>query len=155
MMKMDTTEEKCRRNCSSDCEEVKYSLSVDRSPLESEDYICLNPKTRDKTNKNVQNSIWSNIFGETIDDNQVSWFQLTNADRMIRIVQDALVNPNKTTDQIDYCNKKVASDIAVIEVIINSPTVLRLVQSLKVSFVEKLANFGKFHLIYIIHFTCI
>ena len=143
MMKIDTTEEDCRISCDSDCEEVKYSLSVDRSPLESDDYICLNPKTRDKTEKNVQKSIWNSIFGETIDGNPISWFHLTNADRFVKIVQDALINPNKTTDQIDYCKEKVSSDIAVVEIIINSPTVLRLVQSVKVSFVEKLANFGK------------
>ena len=145
MMKTDKTEEKCRKECESDCEEIKYSLSVDRSPLESDDYVCLVPATRDKTEKNVQKSIFYHIFGEAIAGNQISWFQSTNSDRINRMVQDALHNPNKTTGAVEYCEKKVSSDISVVEVIINAPTVLRLVQSVKVSFVEKLANFGKLH----------
>ena len=143
MMKTDKIEVKCRKECDSDCEEIKYSLSVDRSPIESQDYVCLHPRKRDKNEKNVQKSIWNHIFGEPLAGNGLSWFQLTNSDRILRIVQDALMNPNKTTDLEEFCTKKVTADIAVVEVIINSPTVLRLIQSVKVSFVEKLANFGK------------
>ena len=144
LMKKDYTEEQCRKKCTSDCNEIKYSLSVDQSPLESQEYVCVDPTSKDVTTKeNVQNTIWRNMFGDPIHGNEVSWFKLTNTDRMVRIVQDALTTPNQTTKQKDFCVKKVSADIAVVEVIINSPTVLRLIQSVKVSFVEKLANFGK------------
>ena len=146
MMKTDYTEEQCRKKCPSDCNEIKYSLSVDQSPLQSQEYVCVSPKTKDGTEQTFQKSIWYNMFGEPIQGNEVSWFKLTDTDRIVRIVQDALSNPNKTTAQEEFCTKKVTSDIAVVDIIINSPTVLRFIQGVKVSFVEKLANFGKLHL---------
>ena len=145
MMKKEYTEEQCRKKCTADCMEIKYSLSVDQSPLDSQEYICINPKNKDATTEySIQNSIWRNMFGDEIEGNKVSWFQTTNTDRIIRTAQDAITITNKTMSQTDFCIKKVIADIAVVEVVINSPTVLRLIQGVKVSFVEKMANFGEF-----------
>ena len=88
-------------------------------------------------------SLWDHIEGNELQNSEVSWFQRTDTDRFVRLFQDALLNPNQTTKQEKFCIEKVNMDIAVVKVIINSPTVLKLVQNVRVRFVEKLANFGK------------
>ena len=42
-----------------------------------------------------------------------------------------------------FCKEKFQFDIAMVEVIMDSPTVIKYIQTLRVSITDKLANFGK------------
>ena len=42
-----------------------------------------------------------------------------------------------------FCKERFQSDIAMVEVIMESPTVIKYIQTLRVSITDKLANFGK------------
>ena len=42
-----------------------------------------------------------------------------------------------------YCKEKFLYDIAMVEVIMESPTVIKYIQTQRVSITDKLANFGK------------
>ena len=42
-----------------------------------------------------------------------------------------------------YCKEKLRNDIAMVEVVMESPTVIRYIQNYKASTTDKLANFGK------------
>ena len=45
--------------------------------------------------------------------------------------------------EMRFCKEKFQFDIAMVEVIMESPTVIKYIQTLRVSITDKLANFGK------------
>ena len=53
-----------------------------------------------------------------------------------------MTHPNKTTSKFDQCKTRVRKDMAVINIVVNNPTVLKLIQANRVSFSDKVANFG-------------
>ena len=54
------------------------------------------------------------------------------------------MNPNESLTKIEYCKGKVTMDIAIVNVIVNSPSLLKLVQDVRVTFSDMLANFGEY-----------
>lgn len=71
---------------------------------------------------------------------------------LMKLIKDTLSQNNESyyIDEIKAferdCRAKLETDIAGVIVIINSPTFSRIVTNVKVSYTEKLANFGKFYL---------
>ena len=62
----------------------------------------------------------------------------------IKTFQEALVQSNDTNAFLyRYCVEKLQYDIAIVEVIMDSPTVMKYIQKLKVTLTDKLANFGE------------
>ena len=143
LMQTEQGERKCVDKCVSDCNEIKYTISIEQKPLDP-NKVCRNKKFLGNSKKfEIADSIWNNIFGIPQEGSDILWKKKTPIDDLIRLLQDALSHPNKSISDEDYCKGKLSMDIGVVHVVVNSPTVLRLVQSIRVSFADKLANIGK------------
>ena len=63
--------------------------------------------------------------------------------------QKVLVGANNTKSFMhEYCKKKILNDIAIVELVMESPTLIKYIQTYKASLTDRLANFG-------MHFTMI
>ena len=148
-MKYEYVEKLCFDKCPSNCNEVKYTISSERVPLNPNQEICVDPRERDKSSssKTIHASIWDHIFGlphythSTTSINKHRWYKDTPAQRLVKTFQDVMLNQTQT--KANYCTGKVMNDLAIVNVIVNSPTVLKLVQDVRVTFTDKLANIGK------------
>ena len=57
--------------------------------------------------------------------------------------QEALLNSDDTKSFAKtYCEKKLKNDIAMVEVVMDSPTFIKYIQTHKATTTDKLANFG-------------
>ena len=72
------------------------------------------------------------------------WEKKTSVNGFMRFLQDNLKHQNKSTPDLQICKEKLKKDVAVVHIVVNNPTVLKLIQTNRVSFTDKLANFGKF-----------
>ena len=137
----DQGQKECVDKCTSDCNEIKYTISIEQNPLDPSK-VCLESFGVTKKKFEIENTIWNHIFGLEQQGSDILWKKKTAIDGLIRIVQDAFLNPNKSLSDIEYCKEKVAMDIGVVHIVVNSPTVLRLVQSIRVNSSDKLAIIG-------------
>ena len=124
----------CHTTCLSGCNETIYTISMEKEGLD-ENKIC-NPQSdfHEYDLDLVDIAIQRHITSGT-----------TNAaDSMLRRFQEATVqSKNTSTFAQSYCKQKMMYDVAVVDVVINTPTVLRYVQNRRVTVADKLANFGR------------
>ena len=137
-MKKGLAEKKCLAKCQPDCNEVKHTISVEKTPLDLEKSICANSDDYTTSEK----SIWRHIFGEGQIHAKILWNKETSSKTLARTLQNRMFGTNDTMENIKYCIGKVSMDIAVVNVVVNSPTVQKLVQDVKTTFSDKLAIFG-------------
>ena len=144
LMKTAFGEKQCLKECLPDCNSVKYTISVEKTPFSPDKKICHYSKEKDHNNrgKDLGESIRNHVFGRSQTDPK--WLKSTPIRTVTRLVQDSLKHLNKSSTEETICTEKVMADIAVVHVIVNNPTVLRLIQTNRVSFTDKLANFGKY-----------
>ena len=148
-MKDEKVEKRCFDTCPSNCNEVKYTISSERVPLDPTKEICVESIERDETrsSKTIHASVWDHIFGESHYIHSSSnlykyrWYKETPTQKLVRMFQGVMLNQTQTN--VNYCTEKVMADIAIVNIVVNSPTVLKLVQDVRVTFTDKLANFGK------------
>ena len=150
-MKYESGDKECQDMCIPDCNDIRYTISTERTLLDPANTICKDPRNRSsgKDDNTVGTAIWNHIFGQPISNvwynNQpYSWIKETPTNELIRLIQDASMNPNESLTQIEYCKGKVTMDIAIVNVVVNSPSVLTLVQNVRVTFSDMLANFGEY-----------
>ena len=140
MMKKGLAEKRCLKKCPPDCNEVKYTVSVEKTPLDLENGICASPN-RNKESVH-DGSIWNHIFGMGQVNSKFRWNKNTPTKTLAKIIRNRLSANNKTLGDVEYCIGKVSMDIAIVNVVVNSPTVLKFVQDIKTTFADKLASFG-------------
>ena len=145
-MKHENMQHICFETCPSSCNAVQYTISTERVPLDANRTICADPmhqKVTDSEN-DIGNAIWNHIFGLPVYPNRkYRWFKKTPIRQLIRMFPDIMLNRTHTQTDAEYCTEKVLNDIAVVNVIVNSRNVVKMVQNLRVTFTDKLANFGK------------
>ena len=153
--------EDCNGECDFDCNEVKHSVQIETKPLEDE-VICSYETEHDQTFEfRIQHYI-NTLFSDS------KWFDhIANAvtnkggppERLTLKRVDDIINQTRVPyyngtlggdldpERLAFirdCKAKVKFDIAVVEVIINAPSIVRMIKTLKVTVMDKLANFGRF-----------
>ena len=113
--------------CYPNCNEVKYSVAFQQEAVEWEK-IC-------SFEHNISNSALTPFEAEVLKHIQNS------ANEAIAKYQDALM-PSQDRNY-HYCRDKLKYDIAIVDIVMDSPTALKYVQDVKVHFTDIVANFGK------------
>ena len=143
-------EKKCAEKCLPDCNEIKHSFSIEKSHLDV-NKICHYTKEdakmgafadqrMSKSIKDVEESTRNHVYG--FPQSPPKWDKRYPINNLIQTLTDAMTHLNRTTSKFDQCKTRVLKDIAVINIVVNNPTVLKLIQTNRVSFSDKVANFG-------------
>ena len=123
----------CKTQCNSSCNEVKYTMSVEKEPLDGEKICSYDDEYSDSELSIMELAARKHIRNGTY----------SAREAVIRF-QEALTKSNGRTEFLyKYCQNKVKYDMALVDIIMDSPTVLKYVQNVKVTFTDKLANLGK------------
>jgi hypothetical protein len=142
---------KCLEKCVPNCDEINYSISIDKEPIDPGKRIC--SYNREPINaleleikkhvltQFVENHTYVNVNGSIASEPPEM--------RMMNLLKEILSNSNDSyylDDKKAYerdCVAKLNSDVAAVIVSIDSPTFTRMVKSSKVSFFDKLAILGR------------
>ena len=123
----------CTYECDPGCNEVKFTMSTEKEAIKWND-IC--SYSSNDTEKELD------LFGIETADYLKNTFHVGRSG-IIRF-QEALLNSENTTTFLqEYCETKLKNDIAIVEVVMDSPTVIKYIQRYKATETDKLANFGK------------
>ena len=148
LMKTEFGEKQCLKKCHPDCNEVKYTFSVEKTPFNPEN-ICEYSADEERLQraqfkdvKNLETSVRNHVSGYP--QSKPRWGKMAPINDLIRMVQDNLKHQNKSTPDINMCMEKLMKDVAVVHIVVNNPTVMKLIQTNRVSSTDKLANFGMF-----------
>ena len=140
----DITGQVCRNSCVAGCSEVKYTISVERVILD-ETKICLqNIATNHKFSRldhDLKMYIMNNTNFPLAGMGKYHFLRYLN-----KIKQTG--DPWKVREKfyIEYCKRRIRDDMAIVDVVITTPTVTRYVQTKRVSTSDQLAIFGKLKL---------
>ena len=125
--------EQCRKECLPGCNEVKYTISAEKESIDWNKLCSYDPKARKNT---------LDLFD--IEAVRLVKNPSSASSEAISQFQQVLLNvPDVHGFKMRYCKEKFMFDIAMVEVIMDSPTVIKYIQTLRVSITDKLANFGK------------
>ena len=125
--------EQCRKECLPGCNEVKYTISAEKESIDWEHFCSYDPKARKNT---------IDLFD--IEASKLVKNPSFASSEAILQYQQVLLNITDTNSfKSRYCKEKFLFDIAVVEVIMDSPTVIKYIQHQRVTITDKLANFGK------------
>ena len=125
--------EQCRKECLPGCNEIKYTIWEEKEPIDWEN-LC---------------SYEHDAKKHTIDLFDIEASKLVKnpsfaSSEAILQYQQVLLNITDTNSfKSRYCKEKFLFDIAMVEVIMDSPTVIKYIQHQRVTITDKLANFGK------------
>lgn len=163
LMKVNFGEQKCRTKCQSDCNEIRYSIVLDRSPLDPvKENMCSSLMSRSRLgDRTLSGSMYKYFFkyGQH-PSSQLNWSKGTPITKLISYVQDGLKHVNKSTPTNTTCIEKIMSDVALVHIKISNPTVIRFIQTKRVSFADQVANFGnliylKIFVLYLMNFNIV
>ena len=145
------SESKCLEKCVPNCDEINYSISIDKEPIDPGRRIC--SYNRDPINA-LELEIKKHVLTQFVENH--TYVDVTGIiaseppeRRMMSLLKEILSNSNDSyylDEKKAYeqdCVAKLNSDVAAVIVSIDSPTFTRMVKSSKVSFFDKLAILGK------------
>ena len=125
--------EGCKRECIPGCNEIKYTITTEREPIDWENICSYDPDDTE---------IQLDLF-----DIEASYYirnsTYTARSEIIRFQETLIKSCNKDAFMSRYCEEKFKYDIAIVEVIMDSPTAIKYIQALKVTVTDKLASFGR------------
>ena len=124
----------CTNQCDPDCDEIKYTISTEKEPIKWKDMCLYNSKDTENENK-------LDLFGIKTADYLKNAFH-SGRSGIIEFQKASLNYENTTMFLQDYCETKFQNDIAIVEVVMDSPTVMKYIQRYKATETDKLANFG-------------
>ena len=124
----------CQEKCDPGCNEIKYTTTTEQKPLDWKSICSYDPRNTGKVLDTFEIRIFQYLFNTTY------------AGKLEALhLQEALVGANDTKSfMLKYCKKKLLNDVAIVEVIMDSPTAIKYIQTYKASLTDKLANFGKY-----------
>ena len=151
LMKTEFGEEQCLEKCFADCNKVKHTFSVEKTPL-SKESICrysamdrmagaFGDKRKMKAVKDLDESLKNHVSG--FPQSTPKWGKIYPITTLIRISQNILNNQNRSNLNEEMCKERLMNDVAVVHIVVSNPTVLKLIQTNRLTFTDKLANFGK------------
>ena len=125
--------ERCKQNCVPGCNEIKYTFTAEREAIKSENICTYDP--RDYENQLDLLDIETSIYLRNASD----------ATSGIMRFKEALAGiKDSESFKIEHCIKRLMYDVAMVEVVMESPTVTKYIQREKDSITDKIGNFGKF-----------
>ena len=123
----------CQKNCDPGCNEVKFTTVTEKEKINWQSICSYDP---DDT-KNILNPFdiqtFEYLFNTTY----------PGKDGIIRLQEALTKSDDSKTFLYYYCKEKLIHDIAMVEVVMDSPTVIKYIQNYKASTTDKMANFGK------------
>ena len=152
MMQTDSGEKECLAKGYPDCNSVQHSFSIEKTHFEVESVCQITHKARnyyDPKAQDRQNSIRD--FDEMLESHVAGfpqsppkWGKIYPITRLERIAQNLMQFKNRSMFNTETCKKRIMNDIAVVNIVVNNPTVLRFIQTNRVSLSDKIASFGTF-----------
>ena len=124
--------EGCKKECLPGCNEIKYALTTEKEPIPWENLCSYDPN---------DNDIQLDLF----DIEASAYIRSSSYSARSEIVrfQEALAESDNTTSFLfRYCKEKFQYDIAMVEVLMDSPTAIKYIQRVRVTTTDKLANLG-------------
>ena len=122
----------CQKRCDPGCNEIKFTTYTKEEKINWESICSYDPKDTKNILSQFDIQIFEHLFNTSY----------AGRDGIIRF-QEALLDAEDTKSFKDYyCKQKLMHDIAVVEVVMDSPTVIKYIQTYKASVTDKLANFG-------------
>ena len=145
---------RCEEKCIASCNEIDYSISVDHEPLDPRGRICSYlGKPIDVVELQTKQHVRA-LFSEEIWLSDQTFLHKPTKRRIMNLLKDILLmtNANESYYPIENekeaferdCRAKIAEDLAVVIVIIDSPKFARMKRNVKVSISDKLALLGNF-----------
>ena len=123
--------EQCSTECLPGCNEVKYTISAEKESIDWKLFCSDDPKAR-KNRRDVFDIEASNLVRNPS-------FASSKA---LSQFQQVLLNFTEAEFNSKYCEDKFRFDIAIVEIIVDSPTVIKYNKHHRVTITDKLANFG-------------
>ena len=148
------TNPECERKCISSCEEVSYSVIVSHEPLDPRGRICSYlRKPIDVVELQTKRHVRA-LFSEEVWPYDKKFIFEPPKRRVMNVLKDILVHSNNSFYPVENekraferdCRSKIKEDLAVVIVIIDSPTFSRMKRNVKVTLSDKLALLGEFQL---------
>ena len=148
----ENVESLCHEKCVPNCDEINYSISIGKEPIDPGNRIC--SYSGNPTNA-LEFEIKKYMLSQFVEDNQYgnSTGYIASSPperRILNLVKGILSKSNDSyykNEKVAYekdCGAKLNSDVAAVVVSIDSPTFTRMIKSSKVSFFDKLAILGKY-----------
>ena len=128
--------EECHKECYQGCNEIHYSTATEKEAID-------------------WNKICAKVTHQDYDGN-LDTFELETASyirnltthaedtKVFRFQEALLESDDMNSLRLEYCKQKLTFDIAMVEVIMDSPTFIKYIQTIKATTADKLANFGRF-----------
>ena len=138
--------EECKEKCVSSCDEVKYSISIDKEPIDEDGEICLSQADPDDALRREIKKYIKMLFP----DNSTSDIDIPRKRAMTNLIKDMLLQKDDSyylNEKLPFeksCKAKLKYDIAGVIVKISSPSFMRLEQDIRVSMTDKLGSLGKY-----------
>ena len=137
----------CETKCYNDCDDIRYSVSIVREPIDPYGRICNRlGKPNNAMELQTKNHVWTMLRGDgrlEKHNNSSSVGRIMNHLRAILIGnnESSYIDANRAAR--DDCKQKLNSDIALVIVAIDSPTFSRMKRNVKVTSFDKFALLGK------------
>ena len=126
--------EKCKKECVPGCNEIKFTMTTEERPIEWEK-IC----SYDPNDFKIQLDLFEIEISNYI---RNSTYQARAA---MEHFQEALGGFKDSESYLtNYCKDKLLNDMAIVEVVMDSPTAIKYIQSEKATFSDMLGSIGKF-----------
>ena len=123
----------CQKKCIPGCNEIKYTISMEKEILD-ENKICDRQPHLHKYDMS--------LFDVTLE-RYIMNDTRSRGDGIKRFQEAIMKAKNSSALDIEYWKQKMRYDIAIVNVVINTPTVVKFVQNKRVTIADQLANFGK------------
>lgn len=124
--------EKCKEKCVRGCNEIIFSMTTEREPIKSENICKFDPDDY-KNHLSVLEREASNYIRNS---------SYVKNKGIMRFLEALTGNAISESLIFEYCTKRMVYDIAMVDVVIESPTVIKYIQNYKASLTDKVGNFG-------------
>ena len=131
----------CPKKCYPGCNENKFTMNTKQEKIDWKSICSYDPQGTESILNLFQIQTFEYLFNTSY----------AGRDGINRFQKALRGNENFF---YNYCKEKLINDIAIVEVMMDSPTVIKYIQNYKASMTDKLANFGK-HLTTILSIKCI
>ena len=133
----------CEKKCVPDCDEVSYAITINVYPINDATICDVNNDPTTLLEFQMRQHIMS-LYSRDPDWTKNNYISNYSPDqRLINLIQDVLTNNSETERFKNDCKAKLNSDIAAVDVSIVSPKYSSINKSVKATWFDKLAVFGK------------
>ena len=122
----------CQKKCDPGCNEIKFTTVMEKDAINWKSLCSYDPKDTENVLDLFQIQAFQYLFNTTY----------SGRDGIIHFQTALQGAENQTSLMYSYCKEKMKQDIAIVEVVIDSPTAIKYIQTYKASLTDKLANFG-------------